>query len=107
MESASLGDLRSPNALEVGAARRPHALKGDAQDRVSKGGQKRPTSSLRLWSVPFEKPKAGFRGRSAALRARRPDGNPTRKKVAQKRTQVVETIGPRKLVRGAETGKRS
>jgi hypothetical protein len=28
-------------------------------------------------------------------------------KAAQKRTQVVETIGARKLVRGAETGKRS
>jgi hypothetical protein len=39
-------------------------LKGDVQDRVSKGGQKRPTSSLRLWSVSFDKPRAGFRGRS-------------------------------------------
>ena len=39
----------------------------DAQHRISKGGQKRPTPSLRLWSIPFDKLRAGFRGRPAAL----------------------------------------
>jgi hypothetical protein len=41
--------------------------RSDAQHRVSKGGQKRPTPSLRLWSIPVDKLRAGFRGRPAAL----------------------------------------
>jgi hypothetical protein len=66
MELAGLGDLRARRPF-VGATRRPHASRSDAQHRVSKGGQKRPTLSLRLWSVPFDKLRAGFRGRAAAL----------------------------------------
>jgi hypothetical protein len=54
MELVGLGDLR---------ARRPSRWaplpglvpRSDAQHRVSKGGQKRPTPSSRLWSVPFDK----------------------------------------------------
>ena len=51
----------------VGATRRPHASRSDAQHRVSKGGQKQPTPSLRLWTVPFDKLRAVFRGRPAAF----------------------------------------
>jgi hypothetical protein len=51
----------------VGATRRPRASRSDAQHRVSKGGQKRPTPSLQFWSIPFDKLRAGFRGRPAAL----------------------------------------
>ena len=47
------GGSSCTKALEVGATRRPHASRSDAQHRVSKGGQKRPIPSLRLWSVPF------------------------------------------------------
>jgi hypothetical protein len=61
------GGSSCTKALEVGATRRPRASRSDVQHRVSKDGQKRPTPSLRLRSVPFDKLKAGFRGRPAAL----------------------------------------
>jgi hypothetical protein len=52
-------------------------------------------------------PLERLRGRSCGAQNEASGWKPRRERVAQKRTQVVETIGARKLVRGAETGKRS
>jgi hypothetical protein len=86
---ASLGDLR-PEDPRSGPTL-SLVQRSDGQHRVSKGGQKLPTPALRLWSV--------FEAAPAALRTRPPVGSPGRERVAQKRTQVVETIGAHKLVR--------
>jgi hypothetical protein len=52
-------------------------------------------------------PLERLRGRSCGAQNEASGWKPKARKVAQKRNQVVETIGARKLVRGAETGKRS
>jgi hypothetical protein len=93
--------------LEVGAARRPHAsraMRRIASRRAVKSDQPRRCAS---GAFPSTSPGQAFEAAPAALRTRPPVGSPGRERVAQKRTQVVETIGARKLVRGAETGKRS
>jgi hypothetical protein len=95
---ASLGDLRVRRPSKW-----PHSQSRPeerwAASRLERRSEKPPTPALRLWSV--------FEAAPAALRTRPPVEGPGRERVAQKRTQVVETIRARKLVRGAETGKRS
>jgi hypothetical protein len=71
-------------ALE-GAPLAGFVRRSDAQHRVSKGGQKRPTPSLRLWSIPLDKLRAGFRGRPTALQTRFSELQGA-KKIAWKRT---------------------
>jgi hypothetical protein len=99
--------------------------------RESSGESRRPSCPKTLEVTPLAVSSRGAMGSIASRRAVREATNtciaplealrdhscgaqndasgrkPRRKKVAQKRTQVVETFGARKLVQGAETGKRS
>jgi hypothetical protein len=83
------GGSSCTKALEVGSTRRPRASRSGAQHRVSKDGQKQPTPSLGLGSVPFDKLRAGFRGRPRGASERGLGNSKARKKL---RTSALKSL---------------